>query len=277
MNNKSKIILSLSITAIVLVIFLDVNDQAPLEQADIANVQKPVERKISQVADDEENIEKPIENHKDSHIHKDERVAKDYSLESIPEPQDLFSDSDNGESLKYIFTNLDSYELENEVTEKINELDKKEAVSELKNAFQGLGDHDYDSKYNLIYIAEEMNSLEAKSFFKEVLDSPISRDLPKYQGDGSKDYMEGEIMLKMRALGALSSLASQDPSIRDEIFNIITPTTSNVLLSDAVSLYLKSSTSLEADKEKVKQNLDPKDYYLVDLQESDPLDFKFEE
>ncbi len=202
----------------------------------------------------------------DQHDHDHKEQESSHQI-SIPGNK-VFSESETGRGLSFIY---DALELTSEdaqilIDNKIEELRENPEVSvaEIKAAYHKLERAQFTTRYKLVFMLESLELPEARELLTEIAVAPIPTDLPEYQGDGSIDHVEQEVLVRVRALGGLELLQKSGKSeTRETIYDVLTQTEDRTLKNTAVRAWLMTSSDLEADKEALKQVLETDDHYMI--------------
>jgi hypothetical protein len=183
-----------------------------------------------------------------------------------------FSEGPVGAKLSSLYGSVDSGSPEDDIKAEqlFEELrgNAAEAVAEIARAYRELDNSQFIGRYKLTYIAENLKVKEARTFLEGVATSAVPAEIPAYQGDGSVDYYEKEIMVKVRAVGGLTKLAEEgDAAARSAVYQLISQTADITLKKDAIYGFLKSSEDVERDIQLLQSELPPAQHKWLSLQE----------
>ena len=205
-----------------------------------------------------------------SHVSNNHSKFNLNSTEAFDE-MEIFDESSTGIHLRTHFNLLEDTELG--AQEKLEEsLEKMREtpevfVTKLTEVYDELDRDNFLAKYKILFIMENLRSSYAVPFLNELANSDFPDDISLYKGDGHVNEPHNEGLIRMRAVGGLSSLANEegDTEARNSLLDVAINAKDRTVKNDAIRAYLSSSKDLEADKEYLKGVLSDNDQQFITL------------
>ncbi|MEE9412646.1 MAG: hypothetical protein V3V22_06290 [Methylococcales bacterium] len=210
------------------------------------------------------------------HVNNNSVVHNSDSTEVFDE-MEMFDDSTIGIHLRTHFNILEdtetgAQERQDESLKKMHETPEI-FVTKLIEAYDGLDRVNFLAKYKILYIMENLRSIDAIPFLSELANSDFPEETAPYAGDGHADEAHNEGLIRMRAVGGLNALAIEgNPEARNSLLDVAMNAKDRTVKNDAIRAYLSSSKDLDADKDHLKAVLPDTDHQFITIKFSDIKD-----